>query len=214
LGAFIAPPILQWGLAAAALAMLIVGGWFAVENIRLRQQVSQTAARRDLLIQREQDLQKELAGQRAVHSQAEQELARVRDERQRLEQELKQVQQGSAKPSSGQVSILSLILAPPLRGAGQIPTLSIRPGANQVAARLQLEAADYSAYQVALIDPTGNQTLWRSGSLKPKAGGGKFLSVSFHAGLLRPQNYTLRVIGIPATGGSEIVGDYPFKVVK
>ncbi len=48
LGVFIAPPpILQWGLAAAALAMLIVGGWVAVENIRLRQQMSQTAARRD-----------------------------------------------------------------------------------------------------------------------------------------------------------------------
>ena len=80
LSAAIAPrPVLQWGLAAAALAVLFVGSWLAVDNLRLRQQMSQTAARRDALIQREQDLQKEIESQREANSQAEQELARVRD---------------------------------------------------------------------------------------------------------------------------------------
>ena len=215
LGAFIAPPpILQWGLAAAALAMLIVGGWLAVENIRLRQQTSQTAARRDLLIQREQDLQKELENQRALNSQTEQELARVRDERERLEQELKQAQAG-AKPSPSEGAIVSLLLTPPLRGAGQLPTLSLRPHTNEVAAQLQLEAADYSVYRVALIDPANNQTLWRSGNLRPRIQSArKAIAVSFRAGLLKPQNYVLQVSGIPAGGGAEVVGDYPFRVVK
>ena len=215
LGGFITPPpILQWGLAAAALAMLIVGGWLAVENIRLRQQMSQTAARRDLLMQREQDLQKELENQRALNSQTEQELARVRDERERLEQELKQGQ-SVAKPPSNEGAIVSLILTPPLRGASQLPTLSLRPNTNEVAAQLQLEAADYSAYRVALIDPANNQTLWRSGSLRPRIQGArKAIAVSFRAGLLKPQNYVLQVSGIPAGGSAEIVGDYPFRVVK
>ena len=64
-----------------------VGCWLAIDNLRLRQQMSQTAARRDGLIKREQDLQKELEGQRMANSQAEQELAQVRDERERLEQD-------------------------------------------------------------------------------------------------------------------------------
>ena len=213
LSAAIAPrPVLQWGLAAAALAVLFVGGWLAVDNLRLRQQMSQTAARRDALIQREQDLQKEIESQRVANSQAEQELARVRDERERLEQELKKAQQGGAKPASGEGSIVSLILAPPLRGAGQVPTLSIRPGTSQVAAQLQLEAADYSAYRVALIDPAG-RALWQSGNLKPGTNR-KMISVKFPARLLKSQNYSLRVSGVAAGGASEIVSDYPFKVVK
>lgn len=208
-------PVLQWGLAAVALALLVVGGWLAVDNLRLRQQMSQTAARRDLLIQREHDLQKEIEGQRASNAQAEQELARVRDERLRLEQELKKAQPGGAKPSSSEGSVVSLILAPPLRGAGQVPTVSIPAATKLVSMQLQLEAADYSAYHVALIDPAGNQTLWRSGSLKPKVKGERnVLGFNFSAGLLKPQNYTLRVTGTPPGGGSEIVGDYPFKVVK
>jgi len=216
LDTFFAPrPAFQWGLAASVLVLLIGGGWLVVDNLRLRQQMSQTAARRDVLVQREQELQKELEGQRMANSQAEQELARVRDERERLEQELKRAQQGGTKPSSGEGRIVSLILVPPLRGAGQVPSIAIRPGTNQVAAQLQLEAADYSAYRLALIDPAKNQTLWRSGNLKPRIKGDrKALAVNFSAGLLKPQNYTLRVTGIPPGGGSEIVGDYPFKVVK
>ena len=216
LSAFIAPrPVLQWGLAAAALALLVGGSWFAVDNLRLRQQMSQTAARRDALVQREQDLQKEIEGQRVANSQAERELARVRDERERLEQELKKAQPGGTKPSSGEGSIVSLILAPPLRGAGQAPTLSIRPGTNQVAAQLQLEAADYPAYRVALLNPANDQVLWRRGNLKPRTKGErKAIGVSFSAALLKQQNYILRVSGVAAGGGSEILGDYPFKVVK
>lgn len=215
LRAFIAPPpFLQWGLAAAALAMLVVGGWFAFENIRLQRQMSQTAERRDLLLQREQDLQKELENQRALNSQTEQELARLQEERERLEQELKQGQ-AVARPSSNESAIVSLILTPPLRSSGQLPTLSLSPHINEVAAQLQLEAADYSAYRVALIDPANNQTLWRSGSLRPRIQGArKAIAVSFRAALLKPQNYVLKVSGIPAAGSAEIVGDYPFRVVK
>ncbi len=215
LGAFIAPrPVLRWGLATAVLATLIVGSWLAVENIRLRQQTSQAAARRDLLMQREQDLQKELEIQRTLNSQSEQDLARVRDERQHLEQKPRAAQTG-AQPSPGKDTIISLILTPPLRAGGQVGTLSLRPHTNEVAAQLQLEAADYSAYRVALIDPANNQTLWRSGNLKPKISGErKAVAIRFRAGLLKAQNYILQVSGLPTGGSAEIVGDYPFKVVR
>ncbi len=138
----------------------------------------------------------------------------MREERERLEQELKQGQ-AVARSSSNEGAIVSLILTPPMRNSGQLPTLSLRPRTNEVAAQLQLEAADYSVYRVVLIDPANNQTLWRSGSLRPKIQGTrKAIGVSFRAGLLKAQNYVLQVSGIPAGGSAEIVGDYPFRVVK
>lgn len=216
----------QWGFAIAALALLITGSWLVFENKRLRQQVSQTAARRDELGRREQELQRELEGQRVASVQAEQELARIRGERERLEQELKQEEQrriaeqqratGQRQPSSpGGVSIASFILAPQMRGVGQLPEVSLPAKTDYVEMQLQLEPNDYPAYQVSLLDQSGNQTLWRSNKLKARAAGdGKALSVSFRAGLLRPQAYVLRVSGVSASGASEILSDYPFKVVK
>jgi hypothetical protein len=202
---------LRWGLAVAALALLVTGSWLVLKNIRLRQQMSQTQVSLDQALRREQELQKEIEAQRSVNSKAEEELARVRQERERLEQELKQA---GVKPATGEGSIVSLILAPPLRGASQVPAISIKPGTSRVAAQLQLEAADYSAYRVALIDPASNQTLWRSGGLKPsRKGERKSLAISFRADLLKPQNYILKVTGTSGRG-SETVGDYPFRVVR
>ena len=215
LGAFFAPRhAFQWGLTVAALALLVAGSWLAFENMRLRQQMTQAQVNRDALLQREQQLQKEIETQRSASSQTEQELARVRDERERLDQELKQAR-GEAKPTPVAGSIVALILAPPLRGASQLPTITVKPDTSQVAASLQLEtAADYPAYRVALIDPARKQTLWRSGTLKPRVRGGrKSIEASFRTDFLKPQNYILEVTGISGSA-SEVVGDYPFRVVK
>lgn len=217
LSAFFAPRFaLQWGLTVAALALLIAGSWLAFENMRLRQQMSQTQARRDSALRREQDLQKELEGQRSTSAQAEQELARVREERERLEQELKKRNVEPQTSSPTEPSIASFILAPQMRGVGQLPVVSVPAKTDYVAMRLELEPGAYAAYRVALLDQANNQTLWRSGSLRARTkGDGKALAVSFRAGLLKPQAlYVLRVSGVSANGASEIVGDYPFRVVK
>jgi hypothetical protein len=161
--------------------------------------------------QREGELKKEIEAQRLTTSQTEQEMARERSERERLEQELKQ--RKPQLPAGG--TVVSLILTSPLRGASQVSTISIRPGTDQVAAQLQLDAADYSAYRVALIDPASNQTLWRSGTLKARTNGArKAIVVDFPAQLLKPQNYILQVSGIASNGKSEVMSDYPFKIVK
>ena len=218
LGNFMTPRFaMQWGLAFAALALLVFGSWLVFENVRLRQQTSDAQARRDSLSQREQELQKELEGQRTVNAAAEQELTRVRQERERLEQELAAQQRGpKERPSpSAEGSILSLVLTPQLHGSSQVPLLTIPAGTAYVAAQLRLDPNDYSTYRVALIDPAGNRAVWRSGNLKLRSkGAGKALGVTFSAGLLKPQTYILRVSGVPAGGVPEIVSDYSFKVVK
>ena len=156
-------PALQWGTAFAVMVLLLCGGWFVFDNARLRRQASQAQARRDELLQHEQRLQKELEGQRASNAATEQELASLRAERERLEQELKKAQQGSAGSTPGEQSVVSLVLAPPLRGAGQIRTVSIAPETKLVAVALQLEAADYRAYRCCAhrsIHPTEPVAQW------------------------------------------------------
>lgn len=212
-------PALQWGLAAAALALMIAGGWLVFENARLRQQVSETQPSRDALLQREEELRRELERQRSLSTQTEQELTRARDDRARLEVELKQQeQQRAAKqqaPASSSVSIASFVLVPQMRGAGQIQTISIPVDKNFVGMRLDLEPGDHAAYRVALLNQSNNQALWRSGKLRARVtGNGKALGVSFRADLLKPQVYVLRVTGVSASGASDIVGDYPFRVVR
>lgn len=229
LGVFTIPRLaLQWGTAFAALALLIAGSWLVSENKRLRQQMSQTEARRDALSKREQELQKELEGQRTISAQTEQELARVREERERLGQELRrqeaQAQQRFAEqrrappgegPSPGEVSIASFVLVPQTRGIGQIAAVPIPARTDYVAMQLELEAGDYPIYRVALRDQATNRIVWRSGNLKARTTGeSKTLAVSLRARLLQPQVYVLEVSGVPRSGAAEIVGGYPFTVIK
>jgi hypothetical protein len=200
----------RWGFVAVVLALFITAGLLVFQNVRLRQDMAQAQVRRDELAAREQKLQNEIDTQRLTSRQAEQELARVRDERDRLEEQQKQRGQPSVESA-----VVSLILTPPLRGADQIHTLFLKPGANQVAAKLQLEASDYSAYRVSLIDPAANKTLWQSGRLKAgQSRNGRALSLNFPASLLKPNTYILQVSGIAANNKPEAMSDYSFKVVK
>lgn len=215
---------LQWRAALAVLVLLIAGSWLVLENKRLRQQVSHTEARRDALVEREKELQQELEGQRTAKATTEQELARVSEERARLEEELKKEQQRVSEqprtarqeqPSSPGGGIASFILTPQMRGAGQIQTITIPAQTDHVAMQLRLEPNEYPAYRVALLEQSGNQTLWRSGTLRATtAGDSKTLSANFPASLLKSGVYTLRVNGIAANGATEIISDYPFRVVR
>lgn len=205
----------QWGIGALAVILLVAGAWLLFENVRLRQTASQAQARHDELLQRERELQKEIDVERSANSAAEQELARLRSERERLEQELEKTKSARGASSPDEGSVVSLNLAPPMRGVGQIPALSIPPGTGVVSMQLQLEPNDFAAYRVALLNQSNNQTLWRSGKLKANtARAGKVLNVSFGAGLLKSQTtYVLRVTGI-AAGTNEVIGDYSFRTGK
>jgi len=205
----------HWVLGAMTALMLLASGWLAIENLRLRQHASQAETRREELLQRERELQKAVEAERSTNAAAEQELARLRDERERLEQELAKTKSpGTVAPSPGEGTVF-LLLTPPLRSSGQLPVLSLRRDPNLVSIQLQLEATNYSAYRVALVDPAGNQVPWRSGNLQPRTKGtDRVLAISFSTRLLKTQIYHMRVTGILAGRGSEIVSDYPFKVVK
>jgi hypothetical protein len=219
-------PAWQWGAAFAALALLIASGWLIFDNARLRQQLAQAEARRDEQGQRTQELQKELTGQRAASAQLADERAdeRARAERERLAQEQterdqqrtseqrRDAVQKSSLSNAGAGSIASFIFAPQMRSASQMQTISIPARTNRIIVRLRLEPNEFTTYRVTLFDETGSQILWRSNQIKARAAAdGKILSLDLRAGLLMPQTvYVLRV----TNDASEIVDDYPFRVVK
>jgi predicted ribosome quality control (RQC) complex YloA/Tae2 family protein len=235
------PLLLQWSLALAALALMILGGWLWSENSRLRFQMNDAQARRDAILQREsqleqreKELQNEIANQRTANSETEKELAEVRQEREKLEQELKkqleqrpleqprqneeQRAQKQTPPSSSpnrSSIIASFILTPQLRGNNQLQNISIPAKTDSVAIQLELESNDYKSYRVVLQNQSNSQILWRSGKLNPKnKSGNKSLDIRFPAGLLKSQIYSLQVSGITADGTAEIISDYSFKVVR
>jgi hypothetical protein len=222
----ISRPAWAWSAGIAALALLIAAGWITFDNARLRQQLAQTEARRDVLEQQTEKLQKELTSQHTASAELADERARAEHERltqeqtQRDQQRIVEQQRiteqqraGGQKSSSARTSsIASFILAPQMRGASRMQTISVPPTTEHVVMRLQLEPNEFTSYRVTLLDETGTQILWRSNQLKARAAAsGKILNLNFRARLLKPQTaYVLRV----TNDAGEIVDGYPFRVVK
>jgi hypothetical protein len=207
---FIPSPTLQWGLAAAALIAIVVGGWMVVENQRLQNRMAQAQAEREELQKREQELETQLANQRSSDSEKERELASLREQIARLEQQL--TEPGAKPQTDTEPNIVAFTLAPQMRGAGQITRISVPADADLVALQLELEPNDFTSYRAELrASPGGN--LWRSGRLRAKArGDGKAIDLRLRAALLKPQVYNLEVYGISPTGAAEIISSYPFRV--
>ena len=190
----------QWGLASAALVLLLVGGWLVFERARVRQQEEQRLAK----IKSEQE-----------RDRAREEVGRLKQQpapESRVAENVNTSAQTRPSPPKA-TSVAFFVLKPQMRGIGQVSTVSIPASTGYVAMQLELESNDYPAYRVALVDSSNNQVLWRSGKINATTNG-KALSVRLRPGLLKPQTYLLQVSGVPANGRSEVVGDYPFRVVR
>lgn len=201
---------LQWSFAAAALLLLLAGGYLTLVNLRLRSQMAQTQAERAGAEERAKELQRRLAEQRSADAEPEKELSRVRE---RLAQLEAQLTAGRTSVEPRALQIIAFNLAPQTRGVGQITTLGLPTGTDYVALTLALETDDFPAYRAALRDPATGQILWRSGRLKTSSQG-KMVRVSLRASLFKAQNYVLEISGSSATGGADLVNSYPFRVVQ
>ena len=190
--------LLQWGLAVASLALLFAGGYLLIQNVELRKQITQAKMQHATGDQRAGELERQLTQERVSKEEALRELANARQSQTNLDQ----------------LKTVSVLLPPPLRGAGSIPTISLHPGTDLVVLVLSLEADDFPAYQAKLKDPFANQVVWSSGRLTAALGGErKTVSVSFRAGLLKQQNYIIDLTGIPSHGAAEVISGYAFHVV-
>jgi hypothetical protein len=111
--------------------------------------------------------------------------------------------------------VATLVLAPQLRSARQLPAVALAGGTGDLAVRLDLEPVDYPAYDVALVASSGDRVVWRTDRLIARtAGARKFIDLRVPATVLTPQDYLIRVSGVPARGAPEIAGEYRFSVVR
>jgi len=183
-------PVLQWGLAAAAVLFLATSAYFLSENVRLRHQVADLRAGVE-------------AGQRQLAQQAQREQTASRA-------------QEPTRPSEppSRAVIASLVLMPPVRGAGALRTLPLPRSVGDVAVRLALDGDDFPTYRVVLRDAVNGQVVWRSGAIRSVAAGDiKALSFTVGAEILKRRTYTFEVSGVSDRGTVEPVANYPFRAV-
>jgi len=110
--------------------------------------------------------------------------------------------------------VLSFILLPATRGAGDLATVAIPARTDAITLQLKLEADDFPRFQAALKDPANDQVVWRSANLQDTSrGDAKSLSITLDARLLKPRTYTIELTGVPERGAAEVISSYPFRVV-
>lgn len=112
-------------------------------------------------------------------------------------------------------AVATLVLAPPLRSARQLPTVALTDATRELPVQLELEPVDYPSYDASLIASSGGRQVWRADRLIARtASGRKTIDLLLPATVLTPQDYLIRVSGVPARGAAEIVGEYRFTVVR
>ncbi len=123
---------------------------------------------------------------------------------------LQRQQSAAPVPPSRELTVLSFVLSPQMRGGGEIATFAVPRGTDRLSLRLTLELDDFPRYQAALKNPATNEIVWRSSKLNKE---NQSVLLSLPAGVLKQQNYILELLGIPASGPSAFVGGYPFRVL-
>jgi hypothetical protein len=94
-----------------------------------------------------------------------------------------------------------------------VSAIAVPPGLDVVAFELELEASDFSQYQVALKDPATARIVWRSGVVTPVSSRRPpAVAVTVPASLLMPQHYSFELSGRTRGAAFDVVGSYAFQM--
>lgn len=110
--------------------------------------------------------------------------------------------------------IASFVLSPPLRG-NQVPSVSIPAGAERASIRLELESDEHRFYAVELKNSADGRIVWsRSRLIATGSANARSLNFVLPLKLLETSTYIFTVSGLVTGQRVEIIGDYPFRVVR
>ncbi|HEX9163978.1 MAG TPA: hypothetical protein VF980_19885 [Thermoanaerobaculia bacterium] len=111
------------------------------------------------------------------------------------------------------LATVSFVLSPPTRGGTvSLPALAVPAGTQLVNLRLQLESDDFPEYEAALRNLATNEIVWRSAAAKASLdGAGSAVGFDLPAGVLKPQNYSIELSGLPQNGRAELIASYAFR---
>jgi hypothetical protein len=203
---------------AAALMILVMGVaaiWLASETSRLRSELQQSKAERSNQL-REDQLQKELAEQKARSKELSERLNQEQSRRQELEGEIaKMKEQPSSSNETGLPALLSFVLMPGLvRDTDQVTTLKIPSTADQLHLQLDLEQDDYKSYSAEIRSDDDNIILKRDNLKSRKSRAGSAVTLRMPAKILSGNSYRIILRGATDEGNFEKVGTYYFTVVR
>ncbi len=196
---------------AAVLLVTVVGGlWLFIENRRLRAELGQAQLEKTHLQRQEQQLQQQLTA-RGVRNN---ELAREQEPEKSAGEDSKQ-KPALPAPSTSVPVIASYVLTPGLtRDVGETNKLVIPPGAQLVRLQLNLESKGEYVHFHASLERVGAGEIWRHTVQRSRRAASNALSIRLPASIFPGGDYLLTLTGTTATGETEVVGDYPFTVVK
>ena len=187
----------SWKLASVAAVMLLSIGGLLFQEMRLRNALTDARNESAAFDRRTHELELQLRDQRAAAN-------------------LEAVQKLERTPPAAEIPTLAaLVLMPQTRATGPMATLAVPLGTDRVTLELRLESNDFAEYEVALKDPAASHSVWRSGRVVPKSpGDGPTVSIAIPANLLKPQHYSLELIGLSRAGRSDVLGSYALQIVR
>jgi hypothetical protein len=184
-------------LAAACLAVVVVGGWLVSDISRLRIR----------LAQQEQAFDQQVALQRSQNERLSAEFAVERERRMQMEQQV-----AGAQPSRPAV-VLSFILRPGgVRGSEGSQRLVVPSGTESLRLQLDIPAGpSYKSYRAILQTPEGNeiwsQDLRPGGSTEPRV-----VELTVPARVLAEGDYVVLLMGRTVEGRFEPLPSYKFSI--
>jgi hypothetical protein len=197
----------QWGLAAAALALLIATGYLVVANRSLREQLQ---ADRVAVSQERPAEQARVQPPSAEPPEPEQKAGSAGAE---TTSSANNAVGASGSSSIDHLKIAAFVLAPALRGATQPPQIALGSDTDLLVLRMELETNDFARFRAILQDSASNRPVWNSGDLHATVEDGKqFVSVGVRTSLLKHKNYVLQLSGIGEHEASELITEYPFRI--
>lgn len=198
---------------AMAVILVLVAGFVLISGWRLKNESNRIANEQAALQRRQEELDRQSREQRSQSDQRAAELQRARDQ---LAQDQKRFEDFKRTSETGQRSTLGSIVPFLLtpggsRGSGEGHDFVIGPEASTAKLELALERNDYARYSVTIENAEEKPVISKSGL---KTRNGTSLTLMVPTKMLRPDNYIVTVKGINASGTSEPVANYQFRVLK
>jgi hypothetical protein len=188
---------------AAAIVMLVLGGYLLLTNLQLKNQITQLRKEHNALKQREQQLEQDLNQRRSLDHQKEMELAITKQKLESLENQL-------ANYDSVPIKQFAFTLLPQQREITTISDIKIPSKAESLVITLKLESNDFPIYKTILKNADTDEILWRSDLLKSI---NQAIVVKVPSKIFKSQDHVLEVFGIAKDGNTEIISGYPFHIL-
>lgn len=198
-----------WPVAAAVL-LLAACGILLVEDVRLRNGLSQVRHASGASELRGEALARQLELSRAAAAEARQALENAHTAL---------VAHGPS--ANGRPAVapgpaqLALVLMPQTRAVGPLPTVAVSKALGHIDVDLRLESNDFPRYRVDLKDPGSDRLLWRSDAVPARSvRDASFVALAVPADMLASQHYVLELAGLDAPGRVETVASYTFHIIR